>query len=165
MISQIIGAVLAALAVKFLKGGAAVTPLQPATLPALLAEFLFTFALVYVVLNTATANGTSVRQFLLWAGHRVHGAGGGIFRWQHFWRGFQPCGGGGHLLYGAVGLAEYLDLPCSGFCWWRRGGGRVQGSKSNRQVTSSSISRVVRPSNSNLQDSVPNRPDPSVAMD
>ena len=59
MISQIIGAVLAAFAVKFLKQGAAVTPLQPATLPALLAEFLFTFALVYVVLNTATAKGTS----------------------------------------------------------------------------------------------------------
>ena len=63
MISQIIGAVLAAFAVKFLKGGAAVTPLQPATLPALLAEFLFTFALVYVVLNTATAKGTSGNSF------------------------------------------------------------------------------------------------------
>ena len=63
MISQIIGAVLAAFAVKFLKGGAAVTPLQPATLPALVAEFLFTFALVYVVLNTATAKGTSGNSF------------------------------------------------------------------------------------------------------
>src|SRR5580692_5502061 len=63
MISQIIGAVLAAFAVKFLKGGAAVTPLQPVTLPALLAEFLFTFALVYVVLNTATAKGTSGNSF------------------------------------------------------------------------------------------------------
>jgi aquaporin Z len=63
MISQILGAVLAALVVKFLKGGAAVSPLQPATLPALLAEFLFTFALVYVVLNTATAKGTSGNSF------------------------------------------------------------------------------------------------------
>src|ERR1700731_346319 len=63
MISQIIGAVLAAFAVKFLKGGAAVTPLQPAILPALLAEFLFTFALVYVVLNAATAKGTSGNSF------------------------------------------------------------------------------------------------------
>ena len=63
MISQIIGAVLAAFAVKFLKGGAAVTPLQPATAPALLAEFLFTFALVYVVLNVATAKGTSGNSF------------------------------------------------------------------------------------------------------
>jgi aquaporin Z len=63
MISQIIGAVLAAFVVNFLKGGAPVTPLQPATLPALVAEFLFTFALVYVVLNVATAKGTSGNSF------------------------------------------------------------------------------------------------------
>src|SRR5271156_3924125 len=54
MISQFIGAVLAALVVKFFKAGIVVTPLQPVALPVLLAEFLFTFALVYVVLNTAT---------------------------------------------------------------------------------------------------------------
>ena len=63
MVSQIIGAVLAAFAVKFLKGDAAVTPMQPATVPALLAEFLFTFALVYVVLNVATAKGTAGNSF------------------------------------------------------------------------------------------------------
>jgi aquaporin Z len=63
MTFQIIAGVLAALAVKFLKGGASVTPLQPATVSALLAEFLFTFALVYVVLNTATAKGTSGNSF------------------------------------------------------------------------------------------------------
>src|SRR5438309_4849296 len=63
MMFQVIGAVLAALVVKFLKGGAAVTPLQPATIPALLAEFLFTFALVHVVLNVATAKGTSGNSF------------------------------------------------------------------------------------------------------
>jgi aquaporin Z len=63
MISQAIGAALAAVAVKFLKGGAAVAPLQPATVPALVAEFLFTFALVYVVLNVATAKGTSGNSF------------------------------------------------------------------------------------------------------
>jgi aquaporin Z len=54
---------LAALVVKFLKGGAAVVPLEPATIPAFLAEFLFTFALVYVVLNVATAKGTSGNSF------------------------------------------------------------------------------------------------------
>src|SRR5438309_11406907 len=63
MISQIIWSVLSAFAVKFIKGGAVVTPLQLATLPALVAEFLFTFALVYVVLNTATAKGTSGNSF------------------------------------------------------------------------------------------------------
>jgi aquaporin Z len=63
MVFQVIGAVLAALVVKFFKAGAAVAPLQPATVPALLAEFLFTFALVYVVLNVATAKGTSGNSF------------------------------------------------------------------------------------------------------
>jgi aquaporin Z len=63
MMFQIIGAVLAAFVVKFLKAGAAVAPLQPATAPALVAEFLFTFALVYVVLNVATAKGTSGNSF------------------------------------------------------------------------------------------------------
>src|SRR6201981_1526670 len=37
--------------------------MQPATLPSLLAEFLFTFALVYVVLNVATAKGTANNSF------------------------------------------------------------------------------------------------------
>jgi aquaporin Z len=63
MIAQIFGAVLASFTVKFLKSGVTITPLQPATLPALLAEFLFTFALVYVVLNTATAKGTAGNSF------------------------------------------------------------------------------------------------------
>ena len=63
MVAQIVAGVVAALAVKFLKGGAEVSTMQPATLPALLAEFLFTFALVYVVLNTATAKGTSGNSF------------------------------------------------------------------------------------------------------
>ena len=63
MISQIAGALLAALAVKYLKAGAAVAPMNLAVLPALLAEFLFTFALVFVVLNVATAKGTSGNSF------------------------------------------------------------------------------------------------------
>ena len=48
---------------KFFKAGAVVTPGNPQTVPALLAEFLFTFALVYVVLNTATAKGTEGNSF------------------------------------------------------------------------------------------------------
>lgn len=62
-ISQIIGAALAAAAVKFLKAGAEVTAMAPAVGPALVAEFLFTFALVYVVLNAATAKGTAGNSF------------------------------------------------------------------------------------------------------
>src|SRR6266853_574879 len=63
MIFQIMGAVLAAFVVHFLKARAPVAPLQPATVPAFLAELLFTFALVYVVLNVATAKGTSGNSF------------------------------------------------------------------------------------------------------
>jgi aquaporin Z len=63
IIFQIVGAGLAASVVSFLKQGTVVAPLHPATLPALVAEFLFTFALVYVVLNVATAKGTSGNSF------------------------------------------------------------------------------------------------------
>ena len=62
-IFQLIGAALAASAVKFLKTGAAVSAMTPATAPALIAEFLFTFALVYVVLNVATAKANAGNSF------------------------------------------------------------------------------------------------------
>jgi aquaporin Z len=63
MCSQIAGAVVAALVVKYLNAGAPVTPMNLATGPAFVAEFLFTFALVFVVLNVATAKGTSGNSF------------------------------------------------------------------------------------------------------
>jgi aquaporin Z len=56
-LAQIVGGVLAALAVFSMKGEFVVTAMEPAIGAALLAEFLFTFALVYVVLNVATARG------------------------------------------------------------------------------------------------------------
>jgi len=63
-IAQFLAAAIAALlTVKFLRAGVPVTAIMPKTGPALLAEFLFTFALVYVVLNTATAEGTSGNSF------------------------------------------------------------------------------------------------------
>jgi len=64
MVAQLAGAAIAAIIVtKFLRAGIAVTPINPHVGPALLAEFLFTFALVYVVLNAATAEGTSGNSF------------------------------------------------------------------------------------------------------
>jgi aquaporin Z len=63
MAFQIVGAVLAAGVVKFFKVGTTVTPGEPAVAAALLAEFLFTFALVFVVLNSATAKGTAGNSF------------------------------------------------------------------------------------------------------
>src|SRR5258707_4425574 len=63
IMAQLAAAAAAALAVKFLRAGIDVTPIAPKIGPALLAEFLFTFALVYVVLNAATAEGTSGNSF------------------------------------------------------------------------------------------------------
>lgn len=64
IIAQIAGAAVAALVVgKCLRAGVAVTPMAPHVGAALLAEFLFTFGLVYVVLNAATAEGTSGNSF------------------------------------------------------------------------------------------------------
>jgi aquaporin Z len=64
-ISQIVGAVLAAVAVKFLlpEAAAKVTAMAPVVPKALLAEFLYTFALAYVILNVATAKGTANNSF------------------------------------------------------------------------------------------------------
>ncbi len=57
--AQVGGALLAAFAVGFLRGRPTGAAFVPAVGPALVAEFLFTFALVYVVLNTATAKATA----------------------------------------------------------------------------------------------------------
>ncbi len=57
--SQVGGAVLAAFVVKFLKPAATVSAMAVDPMPAFVAEFLFTFALVYVVLNVATAKATA----------------------------------------------------------------------------------------------------------
>ena len=64
ILAQIAGGAAAALLVsKCLRAGVAVTAMTPNVGMALLAEFLFTFALVYVVLNAATADGTSGNSF------------------------------------------------------------------------------------------------------
>ena len=62
-IFQVVGALAAAGAVKYLRAGAAITPIAPDVGPAFLAEFLFTFALVYVVLNVATSKDTAGNSF------------------------------------------------------------------------------------------------------
>jgi aquaporin Z len=61
--AQIVGALFAAPIVGFLKSGAQVAAMTPDLFPAILAEFLFTYALVYVVLNVATAKGTEHNSF------------------------------------------------------------------------------------------------------
>jgi len=91
--AQFAGALVASLAVKALKTGLVAKaaalggPMTPEVLPALLAEFLFTFALAWVVLNVATAKGTSGNSFygaaiaftVLAGALAVGGVSGGVF--------------------------------------------------------------------------------------
>src|SRR6186997_708954 len=86
-IAQVAGAAAAALLVLFMKGNPEVVPMQPDVTRALVAEFLYTFALCYVVLNVATAKGTTGNPtyglaigFTVLAGaYAVGGVSGGAF--------------------------------------------------------------------------------------
>lgn len=85
--AQLVGAVLAVFAVRALKGDFVAAPLDLEVGPALLAEFLFTFALVFVVLNVATTRGNEGNShyglaigFTVTAGaYAVGGISGGAF--------------------------------------------------------------------------------------
>lgn len=86
MLSQVVGAAVAAAVVGFFYGAG--RPMVIASVPkALLAEFLFTFALAYVVLNVATAKGTANNSFyglaigftVLTGAFAVGGISGGAF--------------------------------------------------------------------------------------
>lgn len=63
IVAQLAAAALAAIAVQFLKGDISVSAAVLDTGPVLLAEFLFTFALCYTVLNVATAPGNDGNSF------------------------------------------------------------------------------------------------------
>jgi aquaporin Z len=66
MVAQLLGAAAAAWVVCFLRGQATMAEVKSMTQavgPALTAEFLYTFALCWVVLNVATAKGTSGNSF------------------------------------------------------------------------------------------------------
>ena len=85
-VAQIAGAVVASLAAGFIYGSG--KPMTITNVPAaILAEFLFTFALCYVVLNTATAKGTLDNSFyglaigmtVMTGAFAVGGVSGGAF--------------------------------------------------------------------------------------
>lgn len=63
VVAQVVGAGLAALVVRYLAQGASLAASTPAMGPTLVVELLFTFALCWVVLNTATARGTEGNSF------------------------------------------------------------------------------------------------------
>ncbi len=62
-IAQLLAGVVAALIVTFLFAGKPGTPVLHGTVPSVVVEFLFTFALAWVVLNTATHKGTAGNSF------------------------------------------------------------------------------------------------------
>ena len=86
-VAQIAGAFAAAFVAKFVVGAPDGAALVPRVGPALLAEFLFTFALVYVVLSVATAKGTAGNSFyglaigmtVMTGAFAVGGVSGGAF--------------------------------------------------------------------------------------
>ena len=59
MVAQVLGAIAAAILVPIVKGTPITDTKTLVVVPALLAEFLFTFALVWVVLNSATSKDTA----------------------------------------------------------------------------------------------------------
>ena len=63
MVSQVLGGIAAAGVDLYLKGFPSVAAASPDVARALAAEFLFTFALCFVVLNVATAKGTQGNSF------------------------------------------------------------------------------------------------------
>ena len=85
--AQVIAALVASFVATFVVGAPKAAALVPSVAHALVAEFLFTFALVYVVLNTATAKGTSGNSFyglaigftVLTGAFAVGGVSGGAF--------------------------------------------------------------------------------------
>jgi aquaporin Z len=86
MIAQVLGAIGGGGLVLFLKGSGGI-PGEMKTVPALVAELAYTFALCYVVLNVATAKGTSGNSFyglaigftVLSGAFAVGGISGGVF--------------------------------------------------------------------------------------
>jgi aquaporin Z len=104
-IAQLAAGTVAALIVSFLVGKAT-TAATHAPVPSLIVEFLFTFALAWVVLNTATAKGTSGNSFyglaigmtVMTGAVAVGGISGGAFN---------PAVGLGVVLMGLEGLNQF----------------------------------------------------------
>lgn len=134
MISQIIGAVLAAFAVNFFESrGRCHGPPTGDVASSSCGVSIHLRAYLRCVEHRYGEG--YVRQLILRAGNRIHGDGVRVFRREHFRRGVQPRGRGGDLLYRAVVLAEYLDLSRRRFCWRCSGSGRAQGGEPKRRIS------------------------------
>ena len=106
-IAQVAGAVFAALLLSVFTERVATPDVSPPVAPALLAEFLFTFALAYVVLNVATARGT--------AGNSNYGLAIGFTVTAGAWA-VGGISGGAFNPAVAVGIT-IMGLSAPGFIW------------------------------------------------
>lgn len=129
MIVQIIAGIVAAMTVSYFKGNPTLTAMTPDVPKALLNEFLFTFALVYVVLNVATSKKSAGNSYFglaigfavvvgAFAGGGISGgaynpavATGitfmGLASWNNFWIYIVACFAGG----AAAALAYKIANP------------------------------------------------------
>ena len=86
-VAQVVGGVAGALTAQVLSAGTPTTPIDVLTMPAFIAEFLFTFALCFVVLNVATVRSTDGNSYygmaiglvVLAGAYSVGGISGGAF--------------------------------------------------------------------------------------
>jgi aquaporin Z len=105
MVAQVLAAAAAAGTVLWMKGNPPVEAANPDFMRALVVEFLYTFALCHVVLNVATAKGTSGNSFygvaigftVLAGAYSVGAISGGVFN---------PAVAVGITLMGLSGLAN-----------------------------------------------------------
>lgn len=106
LVAQLVAAAVGATAASILLAGKPVEPLVLATAPTLLAEFLFTFALVFVILNSMTSRANSGNSFYgLAAGAVV--AGGTIIVAGISGASFNPAVS---LSMGIAGQLAWIDL-------------------------------------------------------
>ena len=122
MVFQIVAGVLAAFVVGFLKPDVELNAINHDVVNSLVAEFLFTFALCFVFLNTVTAKATKGNSYfglaigftVMIGAYAVGYISGGAFNPAVALRGHH---------HGPLGFRGYLDLPGGLLLGW--GGGRV----------------------------------------
>ncbi len=107
MVSQVVAALIAGVIVNFFKGGGAAVAASPEIFKALVCEFLFTFALCYVVLNVATSSRT--------AGNSYYGMAIGFTVMAGAFAG-GPISGGAYNPAVAVGITT-MGLSSVGNLW------------------------------------------------
>ena len=139
--AQLLGAAGAALIVSFALRGAPVTPLPAPKLGAFLAEFLFTFALVYVVLNVATADATDGNSYFgLAIGFTV--LAGAFAVGQVSGAAFNPAVAIGASIGGSAPVVQLVVLHRCGTAGRGRGGFRFQSAQPS-QPARERIGRVA----------------------